>query len=74
MQLTHKMVSWMAVGWKIENTVCYRKVHHFRMMLLFAELTISLTNGFQTNIERLKMCSSNTYHVSDLLKYRMKYT
>ena len=31
-------------------------------------LPISVTNGFQTNIERLKMFSSNTFDVSDLFK------
>ena len=32
------------------------------------ELFILVTNGFQSNIERLKMCFSNTIQVSDLLK------
>ena len=31
-------------------------------------LTISVTNGFQTTIEGLKICSSSTFHVSYLLK------
>ena len=30
---------------------------------------ITVTNGFQMNIERFKMCSLNTFHVSDPLKY-----
>ena len=47
---------------------CNRKVHDFKQWLLCPELLISVTNGFQPNIERLKMCSLNTFHVSDLLK------
>ena len=40
----------------------------FLWRLLCPELTITVTKGFLMNIERLKMCSSNTFRFSDLLK------
>ena len=40
----------------------------FKWCLLCPELLISVTNKFQPKIETLKMCSSNTFYVSDLLK------
>ena len=33
-----------------------------------ASISTETANGVQRNIERLKMCFSNTFHVSDLLK------
>ena len=37
-------------------------------LLLCTELNISVTNGFLTNTETLKLCISNTFQVSDPLK------
>ena len=55
----------MPFGRKVQNISFTEKCIIFKLCL---ELLISVTNGFQPNIERLKMCSSNTFHVSDLFK------
>ena len=47
----------------------YRKVYDFSNgEYCVQNLPISVTCGFQTNIERLKMFSFNTFDVSDLFK------
>ena len=59
----------MPVGQKMQTIGFFtKKVHAFLMGVLCPQLTISVTNGFQTNIEWLKMCLSNIFYVSDLLK------
>ena len=40
----------------------------FKWWLLCQKLLIPSTNGLHSNIERLTMCSLNTFYVSDLLK------
>ena len=61
-----------AVGYcfcrKMQNIFFYRKMHNFEMVIIVSKLLISVTKGFQPNIERLKMCFSNTFHVSDPLQ------
>ena len=59
----------------MQNIVCvcffYKKVHTCLMVIFVSRTYHNSYKWFQTimNIERLKMCSSNTFHVSDLLKY-----
>ena len=49
----------------------FTEKYMFLTSLLCSELIISVTNGFQMNIERLKMCFSNALHDSDLLNYEI---
>ena len=53
----------------MQNIVFYRKVPTFQKVIIVSKLLIFIvTNGFLPKIRRLKMCSLNTLHLSDLLK------
>ena len=65
----HSLDGAIDAGWS-ENAkyIFAEKCIIFKFWLLRLDLAISVTNGFQANIKRLKMCSLKTFHVSGLLK------
>ena len=67
-QITYCMVQCMPFGWRNAKYCFYRKVHNFQMVIILSRTSQTVTNRFQTNIKRLKMCSSNTFYVSASLK------
>ena len=70
----HSLDGAMDAHWSENAKYCFftEKCIVFKWCMILGELTISVRNGFQTNIERLKTFSSNTFHFSDLLKKASK--
>ena len=61
----HLLIGLMDARWSENADYCFLAK---KCIVLCPQLTISATNGFQTNIERLKMCLSNILYVSNLYK------